>query len=236
MNRIYYFLFIILLFGVRLWSEEAEMNMNMGELEFVHPFYTHMGLPDPVGHYDFRLTGIAFQKDGDYKGDGGFHLETTLVNKLGLHIRNDRIANNAHTEITLQYAALQNKDGMTGIAPFVELEVPSHKGEEHFYGLVGFSTMWTSEMLQMNQTLEYSPAESGLEASISVVGKIGKLFFPIGEFVTGTAKDVRAQNTVIGGMKFIITKNFTLGLGYQFPVTDLRDYDRQILLQIDIEL
>ena len=99
-----------------------------------------------------------------------------------MHIRNDRVLNNAHTEIMLQYAAFKSRDGMSGFSPFVEVEVPSHTGERHTYGLFGFSTMWSSHILELNQSLEYSPEEQALEGSVSLVGKVGRHLFPVREF------------------------------------------------------
>jgi hypothetical protein len=149
------------------------MNMGEEEMDMVHPFFTHMGLPDPVGHYALRLSGVATRDEGHTRGDFGFHLEAGLLDRVGLHIRNDRVLNNAHTEIMLQYAAIRSRDGMSGFSPFVELEVPTHKDERHAYGLVGFSTMWSTRIIEFNQSLEYSPEEEALEGSVSLTGKFG---------------------------------------------------------------
>jgi hypothetical protein len=131
----------------------AKMNMAEGEMDMPHPFFTHMGLPDPVGHYALRLSGVATRAEGHTRGDFGLHLETGLLDRIGLHIRNDRVLNNAHTEIMLQYAAIRSQDGMSGFSPFVEVEIPTHKDERHTYGLVGFSTMWSTRILELNQSL-----------------------------------------------------------------------------------
>ncbi|MFH1235846.1 MAG: hypothetical protein V1685_02820 [Parcubacteria group bacterium] len=174
-------------------SDQAKMNMGEGEMDIVHPFFTHMGLPDAVGHGDLRLSGVAIRDKGHTSGDFGYHLETGLVERLGLHIRDDRVLNNAHTEIMLQYAAIRSRDGMSGFSPFVEAEIPTHEDERHFYGLVGFSTMWSSRMLELNQSLEWSPEENALEGSVSLVGKIGQHLFPVFEFIFAAAKEFTNQ-------------------------------------------
>jgi hypothetical protein len=214
---------------------QAQMNMGEGEMDIVHPFFTHMGMPDPVGHYALRLSGVAAREEGHTRGDFGFHLETGLSKRIGLHIRNDRILNNAHTEIMLQYAAIRSRDGMSGFSPFVELEIPTHEDERHFYGLVGFSTTWSTHILELNQSVEYSPEEDGLEGSVSMVGKVGQRLFPVVEFIFAASEGATPQNSMIGGLKYRINRYTVLGMGYQAPVTKAKEFTHQLLLQTDLE-
>jgi hypothetical protein len=214
---------------------QAKMDMAEGEMDMVHPFFTHMGLPDPVGHYALRLSGVATREEGHTRGDFGLHLETGLLDRIGLHIRNDRVLNNAHTEIMLQYAAIRSRDGMSGFSPFLEVEIPTHKDERHTYGLVGFSTMWSTHILELNQSLEYSPEEEALEGSISLVGKVGQRLFPVVEFILAAANGAKPQNSMIVGLKYRINKNIVFGIGYQVPVTQAREFTHQIFFQTDLE-
>jgi len=214
---------------------QVKMNMDEVEMDIVHPFFTHMGMPESVGHSALRLSGVSTREEGDTRGDFGFHLETGLSERLGLHIRNDRVSNNAHTEFMLQYAAIRSRDGMSGFSPFVEVEIPTHEDERHTYGLVGFSTMWSTQGFQLNQSLEYSPEEEALEGSVSMVGKVGQRFFPIIEFILAAAEGATPQNSMIGGLKYRINRNTVFGIGYQFPVTEAREFNHQILLQMDLE-
>jgi hypothetical protein len=214
---------------------QAKMNMDEGEMDMVHPFFTHMGMPEAVGHSALRLSGVSTREEGDTRGDFGFHLETGLADRIGLHIRNDRVVNNAHTEIMLQYAAIRSQDGMSGFSPFVELEVPTREDQQHAYGLFGFSTMWTTHGLELNQSLEYSPAENALEGSFSMVGKVGQRLFPVVEFIFTAAEGAPPQDSMIGGLKYRINKYTAFGIGYQFPVTVAREFNHQVLLQMDIE-
>jgi hypothetical protein len=214
---------------------QAKMNMDEGEMDIVHPFFTHMGMPEAVGHSALRLSGVATRENGDTSGDAGFHLETGLAERLGLHIRNDRVSHNAHTEIMLQYAAIRSQDGMSGFSPFVEVEIPTHEGEQHTYALFGFSTMWSTHGFQFNQSLEYSPVEKALEGSFSIVGKVGQRLFPVVEFIFAAAEGAKPQDSMIGGLKYRINKNTVLGIGYQVPVTEAREFNHQVLLQMDFE-
>jgi hypothetical protein len=214
---------------------QAKMNMGEEEMDIVHPFFTHMGMPDPVGHYALRASGVATREEGHTRGDFGFHLETGLSDRIGLHIRNDRVLNNAHTEIMLQYAAIRSRDRMSGFSPFAEVEVPTHKDERHTYGLVGFSTMWSTHRFELNQSLEYSPEEEALEGSVSLVGKVGQRIFPVVEFILAAANGAKPRNSMIGGLKYRINRNTVIGIGYRVPVTQAREFTHQILLQTDLE-
>ena len=211
------------------------MDMSEEEMDMVHPFFTHMGLPDPVGHYALRLSGVAAREEEHTLGDFGFHLEAGLLDRVGIHIRNDRVLNNDHTEFMLQYAAIRSQDGMSGFSPFAEVEIPTHKGERHTYGLVGFSTMWSTRILELNQSLEYSPEEEALEGSVSLVGKVGKRLFPVVEFILAATNGEKPQNSMIAGLKYRINKYVVIGVGYQIPVTESKEFTHQMLFQTDLE-
>jgi hypothetical protein len=83
--------------------------------------------------------------------------------------------------------------------------------------------------------LEYSPEEEALEGSVSLVGKAGKHLFPVVEFIMAAANNAKPQNSVIGGLKYRSNKNIVFGTGYQIPVTQAREFTRQILFQTDLE-
>jgi hypothetical protein len=50
--------------------------------------------------------------------------------------------------------------------------------------------------------VEYSPEETALEGSFSMVGKVGQRFFPVVEFLFAAAKGAAPQYSVIGGLKY----------------------------------
>ncbi len=59
---------------------DKKSQMNDDE-EIAHPFFTHMGMPDPVGSYNLRFHLTATRMDGNTKADFGFHFETGLWRK-----------------------------------------------------------------------------------------------------------------------------------------------------------
>jgi hypothetical protein len=216
-------------------SGPAAMAMDTGTMDVAHPFYTHMGMPDAVGSYALRLSGVATRNGGSTKGDFGFHLETGLSKTLGFHIRNDRVRDNPHTEITFQFAAISSRDGMSGFSPFMEFEVPTHHGEKTIYTLVGFSTAWATGNFALNQSLEYSPKEDVVEGSASAVVKVFDRFFPVAELIGGAARGAAPVGSALAGLKYRINGHLTAGLAYKLPLSTVKEFDSQVQVQTDIE-
>jgi hypothetical protein len=129
-------------------SSMPGMKMD-GEMEIAHPFFTHMGMLEGLGTLNLRLAGLAIRDKGKTEGDFAFHLETSLTKYVGLHIRNDRFRHEPNTELMFQFIALKSYDGMSGLSPYIEFEVPTRSGHgNHVYTLVGFSsTLSNSECL-----------------------------------------------------------------------------------------
>ncbi|MEP6795714.1 MAG: hypothetical protein ABJB16_15400 [Saprospiraceae bacterium] len=210
-------------------------NMTGMEEEVAHPFFTHMGMPDAVGTYSLRLSALSTQEDGISKGDFGFHLETGLTKMVGLHLRNDRVLTNAHTEIMFQFAVLASKNGMNGFSPLIEFEIPTHKGEKAINTLVGFSTMLSNSHIAFNQAIHYSPREDLVEGSASLVYKIYKNIFLVGEIQGEKLAGESIALNLVGGVKVKINNYLIIGLGYQAPITDNKDFSSQYILQPNFE-
>lgn len=151
--------------------------------EIAHPFFTHEGLPDAVGSYSVRLSGLATKADGSTKGDFAFHVETGLTDTIGLHIRSDQFLQGRRTEAMLQFVAWKSQDGESGFAPIIELEVPSRSGGGKPATLVGFTSKLANSTLAFNQALHYNPAEKSTEFSAAVVWRATERFYPVVEFL-----------------------------------------------------
>ena len=218
-------------------TNDTMAGMQMGErrMDLAHPFFTHMGMPEGVGNYALRLAGVSTTEDEDTDGDFGVHLETGLTRTIGLHIRNQEVLTEPHTEVTFQFAAVSSQDGMSGFSPFMELEIPTHEGENTFYAIVGFSTAWTTPRFAFNQSLEYSPKEDGLEGSASLVAMVGSRLFPVVEFIGEGAEGSPSLYSAMGGLKGRIDEHFLVGLALELPTSDAREFDYRILLETDIE-
>ena len=213
---------------------DKKNQMNDDE-EIAHPFFTHMGMPDPVGSYSLRFPVTATRMDGNTKADFGFHFETGLSKFIGLHIRNDRFLYNTHTEIMFQFAAIRSKDGMSGFSPIIEFEFPTKKGASRINTLVGFSTAIVKSHFAFNQVLHYNPSEDMVDGSAALVYKVSKGLFFVVEILGEKMPDEQAIINLLGGVKIKLNKNFMLGVGYQQPITTNKDFSSQYIFQPDME-
>ena len=211
-------------------------NMKMGEeMEIAHPFFTHMGMPEGLGTLNFRFAGLAIRDNGKIEGDFAFHLETGITKYVGLHIRNNRFLDEPRTELMFQFIAMKSSDGMSGLSPYIEFEVPTRSDRsKHVYTLVGFSTALSNQRLSFNQAIEYKPEDNEMEGSVAFVLKLGKIFFPVVEVSGERARDVNRIINMLGGLKIRVNENILFGLAAQTPVTKNKDFSSEIIFQTDI--
>lgn len=205
------------------------------EAELPHPFFTHMGLPEGVGNFNLRLLGIATRAAGKTEGDFAFHLETGLTPTIGLHIRNDRLLNNDKTEAMFQYTALISKDGMSGFAPIIEFEFPTHSGASRINTLVGFTTSLGASRWAFNQVLHYDPREDMVDASAALVVRANRYVFPVLEILGQGGTGEASVVNVLGGFKVRLRDWLTGGVGIQIPLTTARNFSSQLAVGPDIE-
>ena len=205
------------------------------EAEVPHPFFTHMGLPEGVGNFNLRVLGIATRAGGQSDGDFAFHLETGLTQNIGLHLRNDRFLNNDKTEAMFQYTALISKDGMSGFAPIIEFEFPTHSGASRINTLVGFTTSLGAPRWAFNQVLHYDPREDMVDASAALVVGVGRYVFPVVEILGEGGKGQSSVVSGLVGVKVRLREWLIGGVAIQFPMTTARDFSSQLVLGPDFE-
>lgn len=205
------------------------------EPELPHPFFTHMGLPEGVGNFNLRLLGLATRADGKTDGDFAFHFETGLTKTIGLHIRNDRFLNNEKTEAMFQFAAYVSKDGMSGFAPIIEFEFPTHTGASRISTLVGFTSSLGAKDWAFNQVLHYDPREDMGDASAALVFKVGRSVFPVLELLGEGGKGQSPVINGLAGVKVRLSDWLIGGVAIQLPMTNTRNLSSQFALGPDIE-
>lgn len=182
-------------------------NMTEGDTiaemeEVAHSFFSHMGVPEAVGVYSLRLSGLVTNMEGVNDGDFGFHFETGLSDFIGLHIRNDGIRDAQHTEVMFQFAAIRSKDKMSGFSPLIEFEFPTKPGgDRHTNVLVGFTTALAGAGMAFNQALHYNPRTDEFEFNASFVTKVGSRIFPIVEIFAEALPHEKPIVNVLGGGK-----------------------------------
>ena len=205
------------------------------EAELPHPFFTHMGLPEGVGNFNLRLLGLATRIDGKSDGDFAFHLETGLTPSIGLHIRNDRTLNNEKTEAMFQFAAYVSADSMSGFAPIIEFEVPTHTGASRISALVGFTSTLGAPTWAFNQVLHYDPREDMIDASAALVFKATGTVFPVLELLASGGQGQPGIVNGVAGVKVRLQAWLNGGVAFQFPLTSARKLSSQLAIGPDIE-
>ena len=222
---------------IKQGMEEAKPDDPAGEEdEIAHPFFTHMGVPEGVGVYNLRIYGLLNRVDGATKGDFGFHLETGLTKRIGLHIRNDSFLNRTRSEAMFQFLAIKSKDGMSGFSPIIEFEFPTRRGGgSRVNTLVGFTTALVNKRAAFNQVVHYNPREDSVDYSFALVLRAGKKYFPVFELLGEGMRGERPIVDLVGGLKVRVSKNFVLGFAFRAPVTNRRDFSSQSVFSTDVE-
>jgi hypothetical protein len=201
---------------------------------FVHPFVAHMGMPDNPGEVSVRLMSVEERNAGMANGTYGFHLEAGIVDRLGLHLRNDSVATHKTTELMLQYAVLRSESGKNGLSLIGELEFPTGATSDNkSKGLLGISFAYAwAPIVAVNSVVHYSPEEKMVEWEIAFVSRLTEKIFPVLEFRGEASKEMSITNALFA-WKFKIPNNNSIGIGYQIPISANREYDSQLRLQAE---
>ena len=213
-------------------TEPPRTEMTVSHHAFVHPLVAHMGMPDEPGEVSVRVMSIAERNAGLVNGTYGFHLEAGVVDRLGLHLRNDAVATHNRTEMMLQYAVLKSREN--GIALIGEVEFPTgpttDNQKKYLYG-VSFAYYWES-ILSVNSVAHYSPQEKMTEWEIAFVSRLNEKIYPVFEFRGEADKDMSMANALLA-LKFKIPNGNAIGLGYQVPISTNREYDSQLIAEVE---
>ena len=202
---------------------------------FVHPFLTHMGMPDEPGELSTRIMSVEQRNDGSSSGTYGFHLETGIVDRLGLHLRNDAVKFKNSTELMLQYAVLRSDSGQNGVSIIGETEFPTGSTNEKTKGVVGVSFAYILvPAFAANSVIHYIPSEKAVEWEISLASKLTEKIFPVLEASGEKKKDEKGIVNALAGLKFKIPNGHALGVAYQVGTTGVRNFDSRLLLQAEL--
>ena len=202
------FLLALVVTGLAVLPRPAAAEMD----EIAHPFFAHEGLPDAVGSYSLRTSGLATRIDGETKGDFAFHLETGLTENIGLHIRSDQFLQSRRSEVMFQFAAWKSQDGKSGFAPIIEFEVPTRSGGGKPATLVGFTTKLANSQVAFNQSFHYEPAENAMEGSAAIVLRASERIYPVVELMGSGGTDKPTIVNLLAGVKYRIRGSTLVGL------------------------
>ena len=127
MKTIYLLLCAVLLIGtVKPVAAQENDKGKMGDM-FVHPFLTHMALPDPPGEMSLRLTPFQQRMDSIVSQDMAIHIEAGLLPGLGIHIRSDGIKTAPYSEVMLMYSFLHDATYNNGLSVFGQVSLRGYR-------------------------------------------------------------------------------------------------------------
>ena len=204
-------------------QEDMKDMQNMEMLPM--PFFTHMGIPFDVGTYNLRVAALPTQTKGITNTEFNVQFMTGLSKTFGLNLGAQGSFDAPTLEAMVQFLVWKSKNGMNGISPIIEFEFPLGKeAARRIYTLVGFSTTFSNSHVAFNQVIHYSPLEDLAEGSVSLVVKISERIFFVSEFSGVTEKGAGPIFNLLGGVKIKLNKNFMIGIGYQHPITAIKDF------------
>jgi hypothetical protein len=216
-------------------TKQVEMKDMQNEMMVPMAFFTHMGIPLPVGTYGLRTAALQTQQEEKSTTEFNFQFETGLSNTIGLFLGGEGLFDDPTLEIMFQYLIFRSKNGMSGLSPIIEIEFPlGTVAVRSINPLVGFASTLSNSKLAFNQVLHYSPLENLAEGSASIVVKVSEHIFIVSEISGVTEQDIHPIFNLLGGVKVKINNNILLGFAYQLPLTSNRSYSSQCVLQPNI--
>lgn len=219
------------------WDVDKQVNTTpaVGDHHaFVHPFLVHMGMPDGPGEVSARVMSVEQRNTGVAEGTYGFHIEAGIVDRLGIHLRNDAVKTHSKTEMMFQYAVLRSDNGLSGISLIAEIEVPTgstlNNRIENLYG-ISFAYIW-APVLAINSVIHHNTDEKMVEWEIAFIGRLTEKIFPVLEFSGDIGQDMSLASGLFA-WKFRIPNNNSFAVAYRVPITTPRDFDSQLMLQAE---
>ena len=232
MKNMYWLVLILIVGTANLVIGQETEKSGMGDM-FVHPFLTHMALPDPPGEMSLRVTPFQQRNGSDVEQDLGLHIEAGLLPNLGIHIRNDGIKYSPYSEVMLMYSFLHDAAMNNGMSVFGQVSIPTGPVEsnalKYLFGLSGRATI--PGIMVMDANMHIDLADKMAEYESSFVFKASKMLYPELELRGEITEKATSLYSLIG-LKFRIADEIALGVGIQVPITKEREYDTQALFTL----
>ena len=228
---IFYVLFSLMIIHVPAKGQEGETE-GMEDM-FVHPFLTHMALPDRPGEMSLRITPFQQREDSVVDRDLSLHIEAGLLPGLGIHIRTDGIKTSPYSEFMLMYSFLHDASYNNGISIFGQVSIPTGPVDsDKLKYLFGLSARLTApKVMVMDANMHVNLADKMAEYESSFIFKASQQLYPELELRGEITEDGTSLYSLIG-LKFRIADETAVGVGVQVPVTNEREYDTQALFTL----
>ena len=234
MNSIKSLVLVLLAITGTTFTANAQGNeeSGMGDM-FVHPFLTHMALPDKPGEMSLRITPFQERSGTDVEQNLGVHLEAGLAPNLGIHIRSDGIKNSPYSEVMLMYSFLHDASLSKGLSVFGQISIPTGPVEsnaaKYLFGVSGRLT--APGIMVMDANMHFNPEDKMAEYESSFVFKASKMLYPELELRGEITQEATSLYSLFG-LKFRIADETAVGFGVQTPITKVREYDTQALFTL----
>jgi hypothetical protein len=194
-----------------------------------------MALPDKPGEMSLRSTLFQQREDSLVDQDLSLHVEAGLLPGLGIHIRNDGIKNSPYSEFMLMYSFLHDATFNNGLSVFGQISIPTGPTDsnalKYLFGLSGRITV--PDILVVDANMHVNLADNMAEYESSFVFKASQMLYPKLEF-RGEITDEATSLYSLLGLKFRIADETALGIGFQVPISNEREYDMQALLTLGL--
>ncbi len=234
MKKIIFVLLSFFILSIQFVFAQDMKDNGMKDM-FVHPFLAHMALPDHVGEVSLRLTPFQQRMGAMTSSDIAFHVEAGLFQNVGLHVRNDALKSSGYSEVMLMYSFLHNADLSQGISIFGQISIPTGPVESNAYkGLFGISARETIPgLLVIDANIHFNPKDKMAEYEGAFVFKASEIFYPIIE-IRGEVMEKETTVYSLAGLKFKVADEIDWGIGLQLPISNVREYDTQMLATFGI--
>jgi len=212
-------------------GQESE-KQGMGDM-FVHPFLSHMALPDKPNEMSLRVTPFQQREGSLVERDLSLHIEAGLLPGLGIHIRSDGIKTSPYSEIMLMYSPLHDASLNNGLSVFGQISIPTGPAETNALKyLFGFSARLTiPKFMVMDANMHVNLADKIAEYESSFIFKVSQMLYPELELRGEITQDGTSLYS-LAGLKFRLADEIAVGVGVQFPLTNEREYDTQALFTL----
>ncbi len=202
----------------------------------VHPFLVHMGLPDEPGMTDVRINSVQSIENGVRSGDVGFHIEAGLWKGVGIHLRNDGMSENPETELMVQGDLWRDSTKQSGIAIFGEAAFPTgESAANEMNWLYGVSGRFVFSHFSLDADIHHNIRDKMVEFEAGLVCGLTPTIFPILEMNGEFQQNASALVNLMPAVKIKLGGNNVVGIGYKFPLSSRKEFERQLVVQWDMD-
>lgn len=228
-----FYLLVVPLLGILIPAYGQEEETGGMEDMFVHPFLTHMALPDKPGEMSLRITPFQQRTDSMVNRDLSLHIEAGLLPGLGIHIRTDGIKTSPYSEFMLMYSFLHDDSYNNGLAIFGQVSIPTGPvNSDKLKYLFGLSARLTvPKIMVMDANMHINLADKMAEYESSFIFKASQMLYPELELRGEITEEGTSLYSLLG-LKFRVANETALGVGVQVPLTGEREYDTQALFTL----